>query len=59
VDEAASRRAAGGMALRDWQAGCQGSLGRKAASFREFLANSIGVFVDPDNACEAFKVGKV
>jgi hypothetical protein len=26
-DEAASRRAPGGLALRDWQAGRQGSLG--------------------------------
>src|ERR1700754_404978 len=31
VDEAASRRAPGGMALRDRQTGWQGSLGRKAA----------------------------
>ena len=31
VDEAASRRAPGGMALRDWQTGWQGSLGWKAA----------------------------
>src|SRR6202030_2734482 len=30
VDEAASRRAPGGMALRDWQTGWQGSLGWKA-----------------------------
>jgi hypothetical protein len=45
------------MALRDWQAGCQGS--GKQPSSREFAANPIGVFVDPDNACEAFKVGKV
>src|SRR5258707_3302705 len=29
VDEAASRRAPGGMALRDWQTGWQGSLGEK------------------------------
>ena len=32
VDEAASGRAPGGMALRDWQTGWQGSLGWKAAS---------------------------
>src|SRR5260370_7856750 len=31
MDEAASRRAPGGMALRDWQTGWQGSLGWKAA----------------------------
>src|SRR5260370_19392744 len=31
VDEAASSRAPGGMALRDWQTGWQGSLGWKAA----------------------------
>jgi hypothetical protein len=31
VDEAASRRAPGGMALRDRQTGWQGSLGSKAA----------------------------
>src|SRR5882757_1557193 len=31
VDEAASRRAPSGMALRDWQTGWQGSLGWKAA----------------------------
>src|SRR4030088_1386900 len=31
VDEAASGRAPGGMALRDWQTGWQGSLGWKAA----------------------------
>src|SRR5882672_481575 len=29
VDEAASRRAPGGVALRDWQTGWQGSLGEK------------------------------
>src|SRR6266481_2590792 len=43
VDETASRRAPGGMALRDWQTGWQGSLGWKAASSREFAANPIGV----------------
>ena len=31
MDEAASRRAPGGMALRDWQTGWQGSLGWKLA----------------------------
>jgi hypothetical protein len=25
---------------------------------REFAANPIGVFFDPDSACEAFKAGK-
>ena len=38
VDEAASRRAPGGMALRDWQTGWQGSLGWKSA----FLAGVSG-----------------
>src|SRR3979411_2302441 len=38
VDEAASRRAPGGMALRDWQTGWQGSLGWKSA----FLAGVRG-----------------
>jgi hypothetical protein len=32
VDEPASGRAPGGMALRDWQTSGQGSLGSKAAS---------------------------
>jgi len=27
-------------------------------SSREFAANPIGVFFDPDSACEAFKAGK-
>src|SRR5882757_4372576 len=36
VDEAASRRALGGMALRDWKTGWQGSLGW-------FTADPIGV----------------
>src|SRR5260370_18904296 len=36
VDEAASRRAPGGMALRDWKTRWQGSLGWKA----DFLAGS-------------------
>jgi len=31
VDETASRRAPSGVALRDWQTGWKGSLGRKAA----------------------------
>src|SRR6266853_3327242 len=51
VDEAASRRAPGGMALRDWQTGWQGSLG----SSRSPRANAIGVFFDPDSACDAQK----
>jgi hypothetical protein len=55
VDEATSRRAPGGMALRDWQTGWQWSLGWKTASSREFAANPIGVFFDPDSACDAQK----
>jgi hypothetical protein len=43
VDEAASRRASGGMALRDWKTGWQGSVGWEAASAQEFAANPIGV----------------
>jgi catechol 2,3-dioxygenase len=46
------------MALRDWQTGWQGSLGWNQLSSREFAANPIGVFFDPDSACEAFKSGK-
>ena len=43
------------MALRDWQTGWQGSLGCNAAFSREFAANPIGVFFDPDSACDAQK----
>src|SRR6266850_6268568 len=58
VDEAASRRAPGGMALRDWQTGWQGSLGWKSAFLAGVrAANPMGVFFDPDNACAAFKAG--
>ena len=35
VDEAASRRAPGGMAVRDWKTGWQGSLGWKATFLAE------------------------
>jgi hypothetical protein len=45
VDEAASRRAPGGMALRDWQTGWQGSLGWKAA----FLGRVVNAsYSEPD-----------
>jgi hypothetical protein len=43
------------MAMRDWQTGWQGSLGWKAAFLAEFAANPIGVFFDPDCACDAQK----
>jgi hypothetical protein len=36
----------------------RGVLGWKSASSREFAANPIGVFFDPDRACETFKAGK-
>jgi hypothetical protein len=36
------------MALRVWQTGWQGNLGRKQLSSREFAVNPIGVFFDPD-----------
>ena len=47
-------RAPGGMALRDWQTGWQGSLGWKAA-FLEFAANPIDAIFAPDSACDAQK----
>jgi hypothetical protein len=43
------------MALRDRKTGWQGGLERKAASTREFAADPIGVFFDPDRACDAQK----